>query len=173
VKSDWSRAVRKCVSTKLRKETGNMADCERSNCRKRFYSFAMLNGVYQITLTEYSDPPTPKGASLDWPKRSPVAGIAKRKTDDAEAAVKAALKKLEDEGETLEECKSPCRCPKIDKPPLGKDPWPEEDDEVTMHTPFTTGRENLVIWYKIKQKTCERTRGCILEDKATSPFPGE
>jgi hypothetical protein len=141
-----------------------MVTCESSSCKKRFYSYLEINGKYQVELTDY-DLKNPDPAVKTKAKAKVM---TKQRRDTALAAIAAALSKLEREGETLTECAGDCRCPDIEKPPLGKSPWPDDQDTATYHTSFSIGGSTYVVWFTVKQKFVDIERGCVLKDKEIS-----
>jgi hypothetical protein len=157
-------------------------DCEKKDCKRRFYSFESVGLKYRYDLTEWSLPPTPE-AKMDeegrlivrfvWPDRKPIGPQTLNATQraDAEKSINADLKRFEDIGESISSCDSPCKCPKIDKPALGGPPWPNDYDEVTKYTTFSTGGVEYVIWFRVKQKTTDVTRGCILDPQPLNGLP--
>jgi len=134
-----------------------MADCRDDHCKKRFYSFSRINGEYQYHVTFRSVAPT---ADNPNPEKVPVTTVHKEDKD----AINKYLEDLERDGEVINPCPGKCKCPNIDKPPLGKDPWPDEDDESTFHTQYTDKNGHvIVVYFTIKYKYVDRERGCIPE----------
>jgi hypothetical protein len=141
-----------------------MVTCEASTCKKRFYSFLRVDGKYQVELGDYDL----KNADPAVKTKAKASTMDGRQRAAAVAAIAAALGKLENDGDIIADCTQNCRCPDIAKPPLGKAPWPDDDDTAKYHTSFMFNGVTYVIWFTVRQKFVDIERGCVLNDKEIS-----